>query len=159
MVNVAKKGRRRLTICIVCVAVCALLIAPTAAYAFWYVHAEDNTENSTATGAMEVLVTLDTTAQGGGVYAGQIFIPDGGTVADALEEAIHSSEDQDGLEAIHNYDYVSLSEFLADVDYTIMVYSADSQAAGTQTTYDSDGTEADETTVLERYDSVVFTLN
>lgn len=158
MVNVAKKGKRRLIICIACAAVCALLIAPTAANAFWYVHTEDNTENSTSMGVIEVLVTLDSTAQGGDVHVEEIFVPSDATVADALEEAIVASNDQNGLDAIHSYEYESFADYLADEDYTIEVYHADTQEAGTHTTYDTEATGTDVDVVLERFDSVVFTL-
>lgn len=185
MVNVAKKGWRRLGICVACVAVAALLIAPTAANALFYVHNDDDVENSTALGAMEVCITLDATAVGGGVHAGMFFVPDGGTVQDCLETMILDSEAQNTVDAIHDYSYESAEELLTgegedadsdeeetDIgyleelvdghDFTITLYEAASQEPGTQTSYDTEGTEVAvedaSSTVVERYDSIVFTL-
>lgn len=160
MVNVAKKGKRRIVaICIVCAVACALLVAPTVANAFWYVHSDDNVENSTAKGAIEVLVTIDATAQGGGTYCEEAFVPSDGTVGDLLDEIIHSDENYEDVDALHDYEVISLGDYLADSEYTITVYNnGEDQEAGTHTTYDSEGTEADESTQLERFNTVVFTL-
>ena len=187
MVNVAKKGKRLVVVGIATAAVAALLIAPTAANALFYVHNEDDVENSEATGAMEVCITLDASAVGGSVHAGMFFIPDGGTVQDCLETMILDSNDQNGITALHDYSYASLEEVLtgegedADADedteegeltdigflqdavdsgsgYTIRLYEAASQEPGTQTTYDTEGTEVSLEDTVERYDSVVFTV-
>ena len=186
MVNVAKKGKRLAVVGIATAAVAALLVAPTVANALFYVHNNDDVENSEATGAMEVCITLDASAVGGGVRAGMFFIPDGGTVQDCLETMILDSEAQNTVDIIHDYSYASAEEVLTgegeDADeeedetdigylqecvdsgsgYSIMLYEAASQEPGTQTTYDTEGTEVAvedaSSTTVERYDDVVITL-
>ena len=66
-----------------------------------------------------------------------------------------SSENQNGLEAIHNYDATSLADYLAGKQYTATVYAAEAQKPGTQTTHDGQGTTGEDTQ-LNRYDNVVI---
>lgn len=161
MVNVALSKKHLLAIA-VAVAVCAL-IAAVPAYAFWYVHGNDYGVSESENGVNEVLVTVDASAQNGGVWAEQVFVPAGtGTVSNALEQAVHAdTESQNDVDAIHDYGYTSDGDFINGRDCTIKVYSAESQKPGTQTTQDSDGTTVSDpdSTVLQRYDNVVVTLN
>lgn len=156
MANVANGKKKILA---VCAAVCVVAaLGAGSAYAMFYVHTDDHAENSTAQGAMEICLTVNLEAVGGANTADMMFIPNGGTVADVLEEGILSSEDQEGLEAIHNYETTSLKDYLADHEYTIAVYAAGSQEAGTQTTYDTESLSSSEDYVLSRYDDVVVTV-
>lgn len=155
MANVAK-GKKFLAIAGAVCAVVALAAVP--AYAFFHVHTEDHAANSTATGAMEICLTVDLTAVGGANTADMMFIPNGGTVADVLEEGILSSENQLGPDAIHNYDTTALKDYLADHEYTIAVYAAGAQEPGTQTTYDTESLSDSEDYALSRYDDVVITV-
>ena len=158
MANVlAASKKKRLFAIALAVCLCAALVAAPA-YAFWYVHGEEHVADTSDTGVIEILYTVDATAIGGGVTAGQTFVHQNSTAADLLEEVILSSESQNGLEAIHDYGYSSLAEYLADQSYEVTVYSADSQEAGTHTTYDGDALTGEDV-ALERYDSVVFTLS
>ena len=156
MANVSN-GKKLLAAAILACLITVLLAVP--AYAFFYVHGTDNVDGSDSKGAMEVVCTLDETAVGGTYTTDPwVFIPNGGTVADVLEEAVHSSESQNGLKAIHNYDVQSLKDYLAGKNYTVSVYEAFSQKPGTHTTYDSDGAKADESTTVNRFDNVVITV-
>lgn len=160
MVNVALSKKRLLAIA-VAAAVCAL-IAAVPAYAFWYVHGNDYGASESENGVYEVLVTVDGSAQGEGVWAEQVFIPAGGTVSQALEQAVHAdTESQNDVDAIHDYGYTSDGDFIAGSSYTIKVYNAESQNPGTQTTQDSEGTTVSDpdSTTLQRYDNVVVTLD
>ena len=155
MANVVSKKRRLALVAIACV--CALVVAAPAAYAFWYVHGDDHVANASGKGVYEISCTVDETAIGGGVTTDVIFVPEGGTAADCLEEMMMSSNSQNGLEAIHNYDVQSLKDYLSGKTYTVATHHAGSQKAGTQVTFDDEGTKG-ESTVLERYDTVVITV-
>lgn len=147
-------GKRKLlaTAAVACLAV-ALAAAP--AYAFWYVHGDAHVSSSEGQGVYEVLVTFD---EGGTErHTEQVFVPQGSTAEDVLDEDIHMSESQNGIKAIHDYSYQSLREYLDGKDYTIKVYHAESQKPGTQTTHDGKST-GDGSTTLERYDNVVVTV-
>ena len=154
MANVAH-GRKILAIAVLACLCAALVSVP--AFAFYYVHSEDVSAESSGKGAIEVSVTVDATAVGDGVRTALIFVPEGSTAAVCLDEGVESSNSQNGLDAIHDYSYSSLSEYLADKNWTCTVYKAGSQELGTHTTYDSEGTVG-ENTPVERYDSVVFTV-
>lgn len=136
---------------------CAALAAAPAAYAFYYVHDEAHVNESGGTGAIEVSCTVDATAQGQGVWTGLIFVPVGSTAADCASEMLISSANVNGVEALHSYDYATLADYLADKTWTCTVYEAGSQNAGAHATYDAEGTQGDDV-ALERYDSVVFTV-
>lgn len=152
MANVAW-GKKILAIAVLgCL--CACIAVP--AYAFYYVHGEENVAE-TSKGAIEVLCTVDETAQGGGVRVSLLFVPEGSTAADLLDEGVVSSNSQNGVEAIHSYDVSSLADELSNKQYTCTVYPAESQKPGTQTTYDKSGTTGEDTP-LNRFDSVVFTV-
>ena len=155
MANVAH-GKKILAIAVLACLVAALVSVP--AFAFYYVHDDEHVSESTAKGAMEVCVTLDAKAIGEGVHTELIFVPDGSTAEACLSEDIVASNNQNGLEAIHSYGYSSLADYLADKDWTCTVHAAASQNPGTQTTYDTDG-ESGTDIQLNRYDSVVFTVN
>lgn len=161
MVNVALSKKRLLAIA-VAATVCAFVVA-VPAYAFWYVHGNDYGVGESENGVNEVLVTVDASAQNGGVWAEQVFVPAGtGTVSNALEQAVHAStESQNDVEAIHDYGYTSDGDFISGKDYTIKVYPAESQNPGTHTTQDAQGTTVTDpdSTTLQRYDQVVVTLN
>lgn len=155
MANVTA-GKKRLLAIAVVACLCAV-IAAVPAYGLWYVHGEEHVADNSGLGVVEVACTLDATAQGGGVHAGLVFVPAGSTAADCLDEMIVSSESQNGLDAIHNYEFNSLADYLADKPYEVTVYKAGSQEPGTHVTYDSEAQTGEDVT-LERYDSVVFTL-
>ena len=135
-------GRKLLAIAVACCA-CAMIAVP--AYAFYYVHSDEGVQVESK-GVYEVTCVLDETAQG---------VPEGSTVKDLLNEDVMSSENQNGLEAIHNYDATSLADYLAGKQYTATVYAAETQKPGTQTTHDGQGTTGDDTQ-LNRYDNVVI---
>ena len=154
MANVIKGKRVLAAVVLACS--CVFLVA-LPAYALYYVHSDDAVENSTATGAIEICCTVDATAIGDGVRASLVMVPDGSTVEELLQEGIESSNSQNGIEAIHDYGYQSLADYLADKTWTATVYEAESQNPGTQTTYDSEGVVGTDT-VLTRYCSVVITV-
>ncbi len=154
MNNVAKGKRLLVAVVLACTCV-ALMVVP--AYALYYVHSDDAVSNSTGMGAIEVCCTVDATAIGEGVTASLVMVPEGSTVEDLLQEAIESSNIQTGLDALYDYEYTSLADYLADKTWTATVYEAGSQNPGTQTTYDSEGTEGTDV-ALTRYCSVVITV-
>lgn len=156
MANVAK-GKKKILAAVVAACFAAALVA-VPSYAMYYVHDEDNTNNADGQGAVEICLTVNLKAVGGDNTADVMFIPNGGTVADVLEEGILSSESHNGLKAIHNYDVKHLDEYLAKHKYTVAVYDAASQKPGTQTTYDNKPVSTSEDYVLNRYDSVVVTV-
>ena len=149
-----KKGLTALVVAaIVCVCVA---VAAIPAHAFWYVHSEENVADTSGKGVMEVSCTLDMTAKGGGVWTDLIFVPSGSTVADCLQEFIMTEEDHKDPDAIHDYSYKALSDYLGNTKYDVAVYKAGSQEPGTHTTFDSNAQTGTDT-ALERYDCVVFT--
>ena len=154
MVNVASKKRHMVLVAIACV--CALVAAAPAAYAFWYVHDDEHVAANDGKGVFEVTCTLDATAVGEGVTVDTLFVPEGSTAADALDEMIVSSESQNGLDAIHDYSYSPL-DLSGYGSYTVAVYNAESQQPGTHTTHDTAGASGEDT-VLQRWDNVVITV-
>ncbi len=134
-------------------------VAVPAAYGQWYV-AGTASENSTALGAMEVHVTLDDSANNGGIYTKLVYVPSDGTVEDAISEMVVSSNSQNGLKAIHNYDFESIADQVSKGNYEVTVWNAESQKAGTQTTHDDEGTAVSDyaSQTLSRYDNVVIKL-
>lgn len=155
MANVASKKRPLALAAIACV--CALVVAAPAAYAFWYVHGDEHVADAGGQGVYEISCTLDASALGEGVTTDLIFVPEGSSAADCLDEMVVSSNSQNGLDAIHNYDTQSVADALAGKNYTVTVYHAEDQKPGTHTTHDVAGTTG-ESTSLERYDNVVITL-
>lgn len=154
MANV-RWGKKLLAVTVLGCFCAALAVVP--AYAFYYVHGDEHTSETDSTGVIEVCSTVDATARGEGVRTEILLVPEGSTAADCLEEAIRSSESQNGIEAIHNYSYSSLGDYLSDKTWTVTVHQAGSQDPGTQVTYDESGSEGQDTP-LERFDSVVFTV-
>lgn len=153
----ATTGKRRLLVVAVLACLCAAAIA-LPAYGFYYVHDEGVSEEAEGRGVIEVFCVVDETATGGTTTSSLIFLPEGSVAADCLDEGIKSSENQNGLDAIHDYSYESLGDYLSDKTYTVSVYEAASQQPGTQTTYDTDPIGGEDT-VLERYSNVVFTVS
>lgn len=149
---------KKLACGVVAVAACAAVAVPMA-YGQWYV-AGASAADSTAKGAMEVHVTVDDSADNGAVYTKLVYIPNEGTVQDVLDEMVISSNSQNGLKAIHNYDFTSIEDKVSKGDYEIAVWNAEAQAPGTQTTHDSDGTAVSDAAsqTLSRYDNVVIKL-
>lgn len=147
-------GKKVLAIAVAC-CVCALIAAP--AYAFYYVHSDEGTQVESK-GAYEVTCIVDETAQGGSVHSELVFVPEGGTVKELLNEVLRSSESQNGLSAIHNYDVTSLADYLSGKQYTCTTYAAGSQKPGTHTTFDGQGKTGTDT-VLARYDCVVVKVS
>ena len=151
-----KGGKKILAVSLlVCLCVCLLCVP---AFAMYYVHSDDNVQNAKGKGAQEICLTVDASATKDGVYTSLIFIPNGGTVQDCLSEDIVSSNNQNGLKAIHNYKFKSLSDYLKGKKWSCKVYSAGSQKAGTKTTHTSKGKTAKADTTLQRYDNVVITV-
>lgn len=144
-------GKKLLAIAVACCA-CAMIAVP--AYAFYYVHSDEGVQVESK-GVHEVTCVLDETAQGGAIRSELVIVPEGSTVKDLLNEDVVSSENQNGLEAIHNYDATSLADYLAGKQYTATVYAAETQKPGTQTTHDGQGTTGEDTQ-LNRYDNVVI---
>lgn len=164
MTNV-KLGKKHLAIAVMACLCLALIAFP--AYGFYYVHDEGVSDEHSGKGVYEIFCVVDETAVGGPVTSSLMFVPEGSTAADVLDEAIVSSESQNGLEAIHNYDVTSVAEDLAGVSYTVAVYgTGDSQPVDK---YDAASTnvkagyaanpKGDENTVLDRYDNVVVTVS
>ena len=98
MANVAW-GKKILAVAVLS-CLCASIAVP--AYAFYYVHGEENVA-ATSKGVIEVTCTVDETAQGGGVKTSLIIVPEGSTAAACLNESVVSSNSQNGLAAIHDY--------------------------------------------------------
>lgn len=143
---------------VVAVAAVAAIAVPVASAQF-YVKG-DSSDNSTGLGALAVHVTLDQSADNGPVYTKWVYIPNGGTVADVLDQTIISSNSQEGLKAIHNYDYKNLEDVVTADKYETTVYNAETQNPGTHTTHDTDGTKVTDysSQTLQRFDNVVFKL-
>lgn len=76
MANVAW-GKKILAVAVLS-CLCASIAVP--AYAFYYVHGEENVA-ATSKGVIEVTCTVDETAQGGGVKTSLIIVPEGSTAA------------------------------------------------------------------------------
>lgn len=101
-----------------------------------------------------------------------MFVPAGSTADVVLTEGIISSENQNGLDAIHNYDVQSVADYLAANGYNaeISVYATGEQQAykdaeGAYAATSQNVSEAytapakgDGSTVLDRYDNVVITV-
>jgi hypothetical protein len=148
-------GKRLLAIAVLACLYATLITVP--ADALYYVQGEEGPARSGSTGVIEVCCTIDATAIGEGVRTSLLIVPEDSTVAVCLGEAIRSGNSQNGLEAIHDYRYTNLGDYLSDKTWTCSVYEAASQNPGTQTAYDADGTLGQDTP-LSRYDSVVFTV-
>ena len=162
MVNVEARKSHTVLAVAVALCLCAVFAIAAPAYAFYYVHGNDYGVKEDTNGAMEIVCTVDDSAAGGAARTNLIFIPVNGTPAQCLDQMITSSESQNGLAAIHNYEYAPASEYIKDGlsngTWTCTVYEAAAQAPGTQAEYDGTGTEVTDldSTVLQRYDSVVF---
>ena len=89
MANVAW-GKKILAVAVLS-CLCASIAVP--AYAFYYVHGEENVA-ATSKGVIEVTCTVDETAQGGGVKTSLIIVPEGSTAAACLDESVVSSNSQ-----------------------------------------------------------------
>ena len=161
MVNVAISRKRFAVVAIGICLLAALIAVP--AYAFYYVHGDYDVD-SDVKGAIEVFCTVDTSAQGGTIWSGLLFVPADSTVETALEEALHSSEDHNGIEAIHDHSVSSDAEFIKGEGgkWTVKVYHAESQKPGTHTTQDGEGETVAMSDLgsvnLQRFDQVVATL-
>lgn len=151
----AAHGKKVLAIAVVA-CLCAALIS-TPAFAFYYVHSESNTAASNGKGAIEVCLTVDETAIGGNVRTELTFVPEGSTAQACIDEGVVASNNYNDVDALHDYEYSSLADYLADKNWTCTVYKAGSQKPGTHTTYDSQATTG-ENTPVERFDSVVITV-
>lgn len=163
MVNV-EMSRKRFATIFVAVALVVAAIAAVPAYAFYYVQGGDYDVESDAKGAIEVFCTVDSTAQGGTVWTGLIFVPADSTVETALQEALHTAENQQGIIANHDYSFSRVADYIDQTGgtWTFKVYHAESQKPGTHTTQDGQGqtvstSELDSVT-LQRFDQVVATL-
>ncbi len=153
MTNIAK-GKKTFAFAAVALLVATAIAVPSA-YAFYYARG-DAAEESTAQGAIPVIVTVDETAISGGVHSSLVMVPSDCTSEEALTVAIISSEAQNDIEAIHDYDYESVADYLAGKTYTVPPYTADAPEVGTHTTEDTEGTS--EIITLDRYYRVVVTV-
>ena len=166
----AASGKKILAIAVMA-SLCAALIA-VPAYGFYHVHDDGVSDGSKALGACEVFTVVDETAVGGDVHSDLMFVPAGSTADVVLDEGIISSENQAGLDAIHNYDVQSVAEYLAanGYNYTVAVYptgevQAYKDAEGAYAATSQNVSEAytaaskgDGSTVVDRYDNVVITV-
>lgn len=166
----AAAGKKVLAIVAMACLCAALLGIP--AYAMYYVHDSEVSQGSSAMGAIEVFAVVDDTAVGGTVRSSLIFVPADSPADVVLDEGIVSSEDQDGLDAIHNYDVQSIGEYLTSngYSYTVEVYATgESQAyANNEGAYDGSSlnvsgaytspAKGGADTVLDCYDNVVITV-
>ena len=152
MANVAW-GKKILAVAVLS-CLCASIAVP--AYAFYYVHGEENVA-ATSKGVIEVTCTVDETAQGGGVKTSLIIVPEGSTAAACLDESVVSSNSQNGLAAIHDYSVSSLADELSGKQYTCTVHKADSQKPGGRTEV-ARSVAAGERPPLGSVDGVVLTV-
>ena len=141
-------GKKVLAIAVLACLCAALIAVP--AYGFYYVHDDSVSDSSDGLGSYEVFSTADV----------------------VLTEGIISSENQNGLDAIHNYDVQSVADYLAANGYNaeISVYATGEQQAykdaeGAYAATSQNVSEAytapakgDGSTVLDRYDNVVITV-
>lgn len=146
---------KKITAAVVVSCICAAL-ACAPAYGYYYAHNEEHV-NAASKGVNEIVYTLDETAVGGGVHTGIVFVADGATAQDAIDEAALSSTAANNPEAIKNHTAQSTSEYLNGKNYTVNVYEAASQKPGTQTTNDAKSLGGASTT-LNRFDRVVITV-
>ena len=150
-------GKKVLAIAVLACLCAALIAVP--AYGFYYVHDDSVSDSSDGLGSYEVFSDL-------------MFVPAGSTADVVLTEGIISSENQNGLDAIHNYDVQSVADYLAANGYNaeISVYATGEQQAykdaeGAYAATSQNVSEAytapakgDGSTVLDRYDNVVITV-
>ena len=160
-------GKKTLAIAVMA-SLCAALIA-VPAYGFYHVHNED-AGNADGQGVIEVVCTVDETAQGGTIRTDLMFLPEGSTADAVLAEAVVSSENQTGLDAIHNYDVTTLGDYLQgkNYTYTVAVYptgevqaykdAEGAYAATSQNVSEAYTAKGDGSTVVDRYDNVVITV-
>lgn len=115
-------GKKVLAIAVLACLCAALIAVP--AYGFYYVHDDSVSDSSDGLGSYEVFMVVDETAVGGDVHSDLMFVPAGSTADVVLTEGIISSENQNGLDAIHNYDVQSVADYLAANGYNaeISVY-------------------------------------
>ena len=163
-------GKKVLAIAVLACLCAALIAVP--AYGFYYVHDDSVSDSSDGLGSYEVFMVVDETAVGGDVHSDLMFVPAGSTADVVLTEGIISSENQNGLDAIHNYDVQSVADYLAANSYNaeISVYptgdvQAYKDAEGAYAATSQNVSEAytapakgDGATVLDRYDNVVITV-
>jgi hypothetical protein len=145
------------------------LLAVVPAYAFYYVHDEDVSDANTGMGAIEVFCIVDQTAVGGSITSDLMFVPEGSTAEEALDEAIISSENQAGVENIHNYDVESVADYIAENGYSYSIDVYETATSNTPSNYrDADAATGndlygyapygDESTVVNRYDNIYVTV-
>ena len=115
-------GKKVLAIAVLACLCAALIAVP--AYGFYYVHDDSVSDSSDGLGSYEVFMVVDETAVGGDVHSDLRCVPAGSTADVVLTEGIISSENQNGLDAIHNYDVQSVADYLAANSYNaeISVY-------------------------------------
>lgn len=102
-------GKKVLAIAVLACLCAALIAVP--AYGFYYVHDDSVSDSSDGLGSYEVFMVVDETAVGGDVHSDLMFVPAGSTADVVLTEGIISSENQNGLDAIHNYDVQSVADY------------------------------------------------
>lgn len=160
MVNVAISRKKLVAVAAGVAAAAMLAVVP--AYAFYYVHGNAYDAGSSVNGAVEVVVTIDGSARGESSWTQLVCVPASeSTPAAAVEQAIVSSNSQNGVAAIHNYDYRSVRDYVANGTWTCTVYSAADRKAGTHTTQDGSGKVVSDLAgaELQRFDQVVLTAS
>ena len=147
-------GKKVLAIAVLACLCAALIAVP--AYGFYYVHDDSVSDSSDGLGSYEVFMVVDETAVGGDVHSDLMFVPAGSTADVVLTEGIISSENQNGLDAIHN---AEISVYATGEQQAYKdaegAYAATSQNVSEAYTAPAKG---DGSTVLDRYDNVVITV-
>ena len=96
-----KFSAKRIALVVVLACLCAVA-AIVPAYAYYYAHNEEHV-NASNKGVMEVVCTLDETAVGGGIHTGIVFVAEGATAQDAIDEAVISPLAANEPSAIKDY--------------------------------------------------------
>lgn len=132
------------------------LFAPLAS-AIPQAHSEE--EAAAGSGLIHVVATLDCTATDGSVKT--VWLPinaDDASVTAVMYEFVTASENKVDRFAHEDYNMESLSDFLADKEYTVAVYLADSQQPGADDLYTSTSAGDESYTGLKTGDSVYVTV-
>ncbi len=155
---VEQRGKRACVIAVTLFALlCSLVFFAFNASAIPYAHSEE--EADAGSGLIHIAVTLDCTADEG--YTKCVWQPinaDDATVEAVMNEVVVASEDKTDRFAHEDYDMQSLASFLADREYTVAVYKAGSQEAGTYSEYTSASIGDETYTQLENGDAVYITV-
>ena len=155
---VEQRGKRVCAIVALFALLCSLVFFAFNASAIPYTHSEE--EADAGSGLIHIAVTLDCSAADEG-YTKCVWQPinaDDATVEAVMNEVILASEDKADRFAHEDYDTQSLASFLADKEYTVTVYKAESQEAGAYSEYTSESIGDETYTQLENGDAVYITV-